>query len=65
MHYSRGRSQAAAAKEEAQRNQGAATVEDLFAAIENQQKKCLKNHCEVRHAWINGSIDQRSQSHQK
>lgn len=33
---------AAAAKEEAQRNQGAATVEDLFAAIENQQKKCLK-----------------------
>lgn len=33
---------AAAAKEEAQRTQGAATVEDLFAAIENQQKKCLK-----------------------
>ncbi len=32
----------AAAKEVASKEAGAATIEDLFAAIENQQKKCLR-----------------------
>lgn len=32
----------ASAKEDASKEAGAATVEDLFAAIENQQKKCLR-----------------------